>query len=187
MSGKKEAAGNERVDMRTWFNSDHISAMDLATEQAGKYTSTTVTIERIIPPSMVQCGPKKEMLPQAQFKGKKKKMLLRESHMKSLIRLFGFNVERMAGKRVELYVEAHVQAFGKDFDCIRFRAASGNGRSLIPDHPGPRKSKPEKDLQEPSEAPVEGDYTDELSVEEEADLAAAVRDEQHQEQQEIPE
>lgn len=159
MSDKK-TAGDRRIDMRTWFNPRHISALDLATEQGGQYQTTTVTIEEIIPPSEVQCGPKKEMLAQAKFKGKKKKMLLRESHMKTLIRMFGYNVQKMSGKRVELWVEPHVKAFGMDIDCIRFRAASGNGRSLLPGPTSAHKSTPDNDLQ------TEADDADQQLLEE---------------------
>lgn len=140
----KASAGDERIDMRTWMNTRHISAMDLATEQGGQYTSTTVTIEKIFPPSEVQCGPKKEKLAQAKFKGKRKKMLLRDSHMKSLIGLFGYNIQKMAGKRVTLWVECDVNAFGKKGDFIRVRAAIGNGNSLLPI--SAPKSLPDSDL-----------------------------------------
>ena len=105
--------------------------------------------------------------------------------MKSLIKLFGFNIERMAGKRVELYVEAHVQAFGKDFDCIRFRAASGNGRSLMPAGHDAPKSKTVKDLDDEDDAATQRML--EARAAEEADLAVEAREHfKETKQEELP-
>lgn len=184
-------AGDRKIDMRTWFNPRHISALDLATEQGSVYTETTVTIDRIVPPQEVQCGPKKEMLAQAVFKGKKKKMLLRESHMKSLIRLFGYNIQKMSGKRVTLWVETGVKAFGKEGDFIRIRAAQGTGRSLMPSLQAPMdRIEPETAaiVASPKSQTVEGlqrQYEEPLTPEAEAALAEQFKDEQPTGQQEI--
>ncbi len=175
-------------DMRKWLNAEFISALDLLKDDGSGYKSLDVVIARVHSPAMVQCGPKKEKLAVLSFQKAQKRMILRDSHMKGLIKILGPDADKMKGKKVRLWVEEDVKAFGDVFDCVRFKAAPGNGRrSLMPSHQDPTariepgvaasKSPPESDLPP--------DYEDPLTTEEEAELAAAVKAEEPTWQQEI--
>ncbi len=119
-------------DMRKWMNADFISALDLIRDDGSGYKTLDVVIDKILDPAPVQCGPKREVLAVARFKTARKGMILRDSHMKNLIKLLGPDADKMAGKTVRLWVETDVKAFGDIFDCVRFKAVTGNGRSLMP-------------------------------------------------------
>lgn len=115
-------------DMRKWMNSQYISAMDLLTDDGSSYRSFEVEIERIDDPRPIKLGPKTDTLGVARFKGTKKGLILRNVHMRALVKTLGPDVDAMTGKRVTLYVEEDVRAFGEVMDCIRVGKARNGYR-----------------------------------------------------------
>lgn len=169
-------------DMRKWLNSEFVSALDLMKDDGSGYKTLDVVIAKVHSPAIVQCGPKKEKLAVLSFQKAQKRMILRDAHMKGLIKILGPDADKMKGKKVRLWVEEDVKAFGDVFDCIRFKAAPGNGRrSLMPSHQDPKADDVSKS---PPESDLPPDYEDPLSPEEEAELAAAIKSEEPTGQQE---
>jgi hypothetical protein len=116
-------------DMRKWMNSNYISAMDLLTDDGNSYRSFEVEIERIDDPRPIQLGPKTESLGVARFRGTKKGLILRNVHMRALVKTLGPDVDAMTGRRITLYVEEGVRAFGDVMDCVRVgKARNGSLR-----------------------------------------------------------
>lgn len=115
------------IDMRSWLNSETVSALDLIHPEGGRrYVEKTVTIDRIIEPELVRVGPKTERLPCAYFRKAKKKMILRPVHLRELVRHFGTDPANAAGQKVVLWVELDVRTPQGPADCVRIRVCNGS-------------------------------------------------------------
>ncbi len=67
------------------------------------------------------------MLPCAYFEKAKKKMILRDIHLRELIRLFGPDPKNVSGKKITLWVEKNVRTPQGRADCVRIKAAGSTG------------------------------------------------------------
>jgi len=78
-----------------------------------------------------------EQKPVLRFEGAEKGLILNRTNADTVAELHGPNVEGWTGKRIVLFIEKDVHAFGKRWDVIRIRnrlPADGNGS--VPAGPG---------------------------------------------------
>ena len=84
---------------------------------------TIVEIEAVIRRKLVKFkNEEKKGYGSLRFKGKEKELGLCATHIKVLAALFGTDTSNWFGKRIALYVDDHVQAFGQIVSAVRIRA-----------------------------------------------------------------
>ncbi len=102
---------------------------------------TIVTIEAVIRRKAVKFGNEtKHNYGSLRFVGKDRELGLNSTHIKVLKALFGPNTGDWFGKRVALYVDPAVSAFGQIVSAVRIRAKH------ITDAQPSKSAKPEADL-----------------------------------------
>lgn len=104
-----------RDDIRTFFDSNYITAFDLLGRDC------VVTIDKIEGGEVVGEGGKKARKPIMYFKGKKKPLALNKTNMKSIKAMYGtYDRKVLAGKRITLFPTT-CQRSGETVECVRIR------------------------------------------------------------------
>lgn len=104
-----------RDDIRTFFDSNYITAFDLLGHDV------TVTIDKVVGGEVVGEGGKKAKKPIMYFVGKKKPLALNKTNMKAIHKMYGtFDRHQLAGKRVTLFPTT-CQRSGETVECVRIR------------------------------------------------------------------
>lgn len=112
-----------------WINSDSIPPD----------RDTVVEIEAVIRRRVVRFKDgEKKGYGSLKFKGKEKELGLCATHLKTLKALFGSDTSAWYGKKIALFVDPDVQAFGQRVSAVRIRAKvpDANAKPKQPDLTG---------------------------------------------------
>ena len=96
------------------FDSDYLHHYDLPEKEY------VVEIDKVEACELTGQGGRKTKKPLVFFKGHKKALGLNKTNAKTIIRLYGTQVEDWVGKRVTLY-ETTTEMAGETVECIRVR------------------------------------------------------------------
>tara|TARA_Y100000310_G_scaffold331632_1_gene405531 strand:- start:1798 stop:2316 length:519 start_codon:yes stop_codon:yes gene_type:complete len=143
------------------YPSKYLDASDLMDGENG-YKEFILTIQEMRVddlPVMGKHGPTGDEEPKGVlvFAGAKKGLILSPFNVKIIKHLYGAETDAWGGKRVTVFVEQGVKAFGKSFDVVRIRpnapapkVTQGNVEQTTDVEQAPQE--PEKSVQEQSEA-----------------------------------
>jgi hypothetical protein len=126
------------VDVMSMFDSRWLQSFDLA-DSAGRARDYTMRIARVEGVELMVSGGSKSRKPALYFVGAKKALALNKTNARTLISLYGRDVERWVGRWVTLYPTT--TKFGSDsaVPCIRVRPTipkeGAAGGDHLPDRP----------------------------------------------------
>lgn len=118
MSEKMEAGEVYRGPCGVLKDTNWLTAETLPTDK-----DTVVEIEAVIRRKVVKFkNEEKKGYGSLRFKGKEKELGLNATHIRVLAALFGTDTTNWFGKKISLYVDPDVNAFGKIVSAVRIRA-----------------------------------------------------------------
>lgn len=130
----------------------------LSAETIPQDRDTVVEIEAVVRRKVVKFkNETKQGYGSLRFRGKDKELGLNATHIAVLSKLFGPNTGDWFGKRVALYVDPNVSAFGKVVSAVRIRAKrieAATGKPTTTARPDPER---EALISELSEESIQGD------------------------------
>lgn len=98
------------------LNPDYLGAYSL---EPG--TDKILTIKSIVREMITGTGGKKEECPVCHWHEQEKPMILNATNLKTIAKMYGNDYDQWIGKRVQIYVDHHVEAFGEIVDGLRIR------------------------------------------------------------------
>lgn len=99
-----------------FFPSNYVSVADL-----DGHGDVHVTIKQVTTQEVKNRDGKKEVCPVLEFQNSKKGLILNRTCADVIAALYGTDTDRWVGKRITLYIEYGVEAFGKKWDVVRIR------------------------------------------------------------------
>ena len=109
------------MNFQKFFPSKYLNAVDL--EGQG---DVNIAIRSLAEESVQGSDGTTDNKPVLRFEGTEKGLILNRTNAETIARLYGNDIENWTGKRIVLYVEHGVQAFGKVWDVVRVRGSVPN-------------------------------------------------------------
>ena len=120
---------------RKLFKSDYIAAHDLEGKGDVHVTISELRLDEVPIPN--KKTDEKEEKPALYFKGGSKGLILNRTNGDTIAALHGTDSDDWIGKRITLYIQSGVKAFGKTWDVVRVR------NQIPPDHNGSAQDRTE--------------------------------------------